>query len=200
MNYHKSIDTLPYWNFLQIRKHNDLRYLFALDNYLDLSKIKVNEDHLAAFDVIMTEYNNELIKREKGAYIFDIEKQIGELESERLIAQLCLSQIKIFKDKPEYKEVMQRYIDELENLGYEYNGNLDALEGKIDSIINEIDDLEITRSSVFNNSDNATPERIINEIEKYRKVAIDITKVSVKQYLTYESDYIEYVSNLNKKK
>ncbi len=48
--------------------------------------------------------------------------------------------------------------------------------------------------------DYATAERMINEIEKYRKVSIDITKISVRRVQVYEDDYKEYNAKLNKTK
>jgi uncharacterized protein YggL (DUF469 family) len=102
-------------------------------------------------------------------------------------------------DTDQYKEQRQKFIDELDNLGYSFNGNIQALEGKIDSLLNELDDLVIARNRLNTGGESSTTERIVSEIEKYRKVSIDITKISVKQFLAYETDYIEYVANLNKK-
>ena len=201
MIYHKSIDTLPYWNFLQIRKHNDLRYLYHLDNYLDLSRVELNSKLLTVWNDIMTEYNDELIKRERGNYLFDLEKQIKELEAERFISQLYLSQILIYENDDRFKDIVDKYKNELSDIGYSYNGNIDATQGKIDSILNEIDSLQAAINSTVSTSNNqSSPEKILNEIEKYRKVAIDIRIISVKQYIEYENDFIQYVSNLNKTK
>jgi len=199
MNYHKSIDTLPYYNFLQSRKEGDMRYIFELDSYLDLSKCKTDERHLKAYSDIMNEYNDELLKRERAAYLFDIEKGIAELQAERFLCQLLLSQIKIFKDREEFKDIVDKCIYELDDLGYSYNGNLESLEGQIDSILNEIDDLELAKRD-NSNAKGATSEEMIDAIEQYRKVSIDIKKISVRQYITYENGYLKYISSLKNKK
>jgi len=199
MNYHKSIDTLPYYNFLQSRKDGDIRYIFELDSYLDLSKCKTDERHLKAYSDIMNEYNDELLKRERASYLFDIEKSIAELQAERFLCQLYLSQIKIFKDKEDFKEIVYKCINELYDLGYSYNGNIESLEGQIDSILNEIDDLELAKRD-NSNAKGATSEEMIDAIEQHRKVSIDITKISVRQYLTYENGYLKYISSLKNKK
>lgn len=199
MNYHKSINTLPYWNFLQIRKYDDIRYLFELDSYLDLSKIKTNESHLKAFNNIMNEYNDMLLKRERASYLFEIDKQIAELEAERYVCLLCINKIIIFKDRKEYKEEVDNAIETLSELGYDYNGNINALQGKIDSILNEIDDLAISKKNT-SNINSPSDEAMINYIEKYRKVPINIKQISVIQYLEYENDYLLYVVSMNNKK
>lgn len=201
MNFHKSIDTLPYGNFLQAREKGDIRYIFELESYLDLSKCKPNEEHLKAFSNIMEEYNDELLKRDRAKDLFEIEKEVGELNAERLLCQLYVSQIKIFWHvKDEYKELIDKCIADLSELGYDFNGNIEALEGQIDRLLNEIDDLELAKNNHSGSGKGATPEEMIDAIEQYRKIPIDINKTSVKQYITYENGYLKYLANLKNKK
>lgn len=200
INYHKSIDTLSYWNFLQVRKHNDLRYLFELPSYLNLSKANPGPEHLKAFEYIMEEYNDVILKREKASMLFEFEKEIGELQAEYHLCKLCLNQITIFEDEEKYKDVVQKYINELSNRGKSYKGNLEATEGQIDSILNEIDELVIARNRLSGKSDDATAEQMIDALEKHRGGhQIDITKTTVRQFLTYETSFIEEIARRNKK-
>lgn len=199
MNYYNDLE-IPYWNLIQIRKKDDLRYLFELKSYLDLSKVKTDERHLKAFSNIMELYNDELLKREKAATLFELEKEIAQLQAERHICLLCMSQIKIFGKSDGYKEVIDHAIEELDNLGYSYNGSVEALEGQIDSILNDIDDLELLKNQSSGKGTEQTTESMINAIEKYRKVALNIKEISTAQYLEYENDYINYVIQLKNKK
>ena len=196
--YYNSIDNLPHWNFIQIRKTNDLRYLFELDSYLNLNIVEPKPEHLKAFEEILLQYNEKILERSSAKSEFDIDKEISILESEKYICELYFSQIVILEGKKEFKDDYYNCINELSKYGHE--GNKDQIRASIDSYLNQIDDFKIMKKSSSKNGDAVTIEQMINLIEKYRNMPLNTKVISVAQYIEYENDFLKYVADASNKR
>lgn len=64
---HKSIDTLPVWNFNQIQKEGDLRYLYNLKHYDEFPELNKKETK---------EHNEKILieKKENGGFVCKVDE------------------------------------------------------------------------------------------------------------------------------
>jgi len=202
MRVFNDIDNVPYWNWQQANRKSDLRYLVYLDNYLDIDSIKLTDDVQAAYDKILSQYNDEIVKRPTASAYFDLDREILELDTERTLCLIALSQVEMFSDKPDLIGVS---IDFLSELGYDIDFSVDVyaqcvnIKRSLDTLVTDILELEKAKNSKTV-GESVTDEQLINAIEKYRKVAIDTKKISLLQFLTYENDYIKYIADASNKK
>lgn len=202
---YNSIDNIPYWNWVQVRRYDDLRYLYELDSYLNIDDYKVTDKIKYDFQTIESEYSQMMAQRPTGAQILGVSQYQLELEAERTLALMLLAQVDMFYDKPDFKCHFDNCITDLDNLGYEINTNLDlapqllSIKSTLDSMITEIDELEKQKESMSKGA-YISEEAVINQIEKYKNTTLDTKKISLLQFLEYERDYLKFLEDASNKK
>lgn len=199
MNYHKSIDTISRWNFVQARVHDDPRYILELDSYLNLDSIKIKEEWTKAYSDILEQYNNKLLERQEAASNFEYDKEIALLENEMFVCKCNFFIVKFFEGRQGFEDKVKAAIEDLSNYGYNYNGNIEALEGSIDSLLNDIDDILLIKKQINGDNKHVSEEQMVARIQKFLGLNIDTKQISVSQWLVYEDDYIKSVKDASNK-
>jgi len=106
---YRTIADLPMWNWEQIKKTSDLRYLIRLDDYDELPEIDVSGD---LWDSLQDEFSEKCGMTESGGYHFDKFIELQKLKRDEIIYSCDEHNSKLSKTKIKIK-LLEGEIEEI---------------------------------------------------------------------------------------
>lgn len=189
MRLYQNCDELPKWNFDQIIKTSDLRYLIHGYEYGEANTPKEAD---VVWDAILEEYH-EKTSNNKTLQYFELLDDVDTLENRRYFGTVIIEQLvnrwfQMPKDiKKEYLQQLREfgfYIDERKSFSKEVQ--------KIEKQLRVIDmKIETKRKAIIDFEEkNYTNEGITTlelkvKIQKICKVQLDLKKVAVSEWLLW---------------
>jgi len=195
MNYHKSLNTLPIANFNAIRETNNLGYMFGGD-YLACENQKALPEMLPIWVKMQDEYSEIVSKRQLSTVILDLEYEIGELMTQRLMIDVYCNQILLGQNT-------ELYLNELDNTDYPINRTGDIKEQakmilhRIENLISKANENRAEIERLSKTGKGSTFEEMLSAIEDHTKKSINPFTITVKQWLTEED---KFITAINKRK
>lgn len=196
--YHKSIDTIPIANYRKVAETNNLSYMYGVD-ILECENIQPIPEMLPVWKKIQQDYNEIMSRRKTASSILDMENDMGWYLAQKELIDLCCNQI-ILNNDTEY------YLDLLDDTDFLINRDGDIKEqaniilSRVENYISKVNDIQSNISKLSNTSGSGTFEGMIAAIHEVMGININPFKITAKQFLTYEDNFIKKVEKLNKDK
>lgn len=189
--YHESINTLPIANYEEVKKTENLSYLYDL-KFLDCKNKPAKPELLQAWEKIEDEYTEIISKRRTSVDMIEKRAELGFLVSQELNVKLICFQL----SNGSFDE---KYIEILEDAGYIFNENGDhkeqaqSIRHRSDNLITQITMLtdEIEKMSIIGST--VELEKMKGMFRQHLQLGdINIYTTTVKEWLYYENDLIAY--------
>ena len=84
---YRSLEDLPAWNFYQIRKNGDFRYLYKLEEYYDLEEIEPGEELPALWSDLFDQYIDTFGLGKEYKEALELRREIVILQAEVLMTK-----------------------------------------------------------------------------------------------------------------
>ena len=191
---YKTLDFIPVGCFFKIIETNDLRYLFKLKDYESLPKIKYSPTE------IWNKLHSEYLNYSSGFSMFNYVSDYGNLITKKEI-YIKLKHTAFLLSIKEDKDL----IEIVKRLGYkfEYTNDIEYCEAISDLnrqliALNKIVTRKYNEFLKKYKSDNNKPiniYEIINVFENYKGRKIDIWNTSMREFITIQASYREWVKS-----
>lgn len=191
MNYYKSIDTLPIWNYSKIVEKDDLRFLIRSEEY-DFDYTPTKEEEFI-WDQISKQYIEATSHRTENKRYSMLLRNVLELTIKRdVIENLCfILNIDITNEKA---------LELLSNMGYKVKDkkDIDAVLKRSKNLNTQIREKQLEIEREFGKQPlNTSFEAVVDKISDAKHRELDPKKISVKSWIAIEDNYIEQIKKQN---
>lgn len=188
-------DQLPMWNFEQIRKDGDLKWLvYGFDGWGEVEALETAKE---TWDNILNEYS-ELTANNETLQYFEILADESDLQTR---FNHCAVLLKNIAERWELmpKNIQKGYIDALKEFRF-YLNTSKPLDKELEQLFRQLKNVEMKLKQIQGEKqvfEKKRPEMDLIEvkvkIQRIIKMPIDLKKVSVKEWLLTVNDAISSV-------
>lgn len=187
MRLYQNCDELPKWNFDQIQKTQDLRYLVWGYEY---GEIKIPDNAKEVWDAILNEYS-EKTGNNKTVQYFELICDINELEDRVYYGSILLDQL-IKRGFSMGRDIRKQYVKQLHefqfylNEGKPFKTELERLDKQMKVVKMKLEQKNSAKQDFeeknFNSKGISTIDLKI-KIQRVCKIQLDLRKISVTEWL-----------------
>lgn len=190
---YENCDQLPMWNFEQIRKHNDFRYLvYGFEGWGD---VEVPEDADSVWGDILNEYS-ELTKNNSTIQYFELYADVSDLETRHYFGAMLLKNIAERWEAMD-AEMQKGYINTLKDFRF-YLNTSKPFDKELERLMRQLKavkmKLEQSQAELEQFKDNRPDSDIVEtkvKIQRIIQMPIDLKKTSVKEWLFIVEDAVK---------
>ncbi|MEZ7496472.1 hypothetical protein QO206_13320 [Leeuwenhoekiella aequorea] len=190
-------DELPMWNFEQVRKTGDLKWLVYL--FDGFGEVEVPEDAPMVWDNILSQYS-ELTANNETIQYFELLADQSDLQTRLEFGAILLQNVaERWHLMPKY--IQEGYVDALKDHRF-YLDTRKPLDKELERLFRQLKAVEM-KLKQFNGEkevfEKKRPETDLIEvkvkIQRIIKMSIDLKKVSIKEWLLTITDAINSVKS-----
>lgn len=188
MRLYLNCDELPKWNFDQVTKHNDLKWLIVGYDY---GEAEVPENAQEVWDNILEEYA-QLTKSNTTVRYFELIDEIRELSDRFFAGEILLNQL-MKRISFMSEEMRKEYVQELRDLrfylneGKPFKTEFERLQKQLKAVFTKLEakTKEAREIEEKNSGEGTSTIQIKVKIQKLLKVNIDLKAISVTEWLQW---------------